>query len=424
MLEQVECHSLGQEKPPTSRNALQNQLPAVHDELASFDATDPNYATQFVDKLLELAQANECSDVHLQPTADGLEIQWRLDGVLQLVGTFSSGEAADVVSRIKVLAELLTYQTDVPQEGRIRIESTDSAQRVEMRVSTLPTVFGERAVIRIFASGELKWLQQLGLPEKMVSQLDAMLRETTGAIIVTGPAGSGKTTTAYACLRHIVDTSSRGRSIVSLEDPVEVVVPGVAQAQVNLSVDFDLLTGLKSMLRQDPEVIFVGEIRDRETAEVATQAALTGQLVITTFHAGSATEALSRLADMGLEPYILRSGLVGIVSQRLVRKLCECAEWNSDDSSNLGLPVEKYRIPIGCDVCKSTGYVGRVVLAELLPIRNEQIGRAILEKQDSTSLERMASSDCGMTTLWQRAVEVVESGLTSPEEIRRVLGVQ
>jgi len=403
---------------------LQNQIPSVRDELESFDAADPNYATLFVDKLLELAQANECSDVHLQPIAEGLEIQWRLDGVLQLVGTFPRGETADVVARLKVLAELLTYQTDVPQEGRIRIEPTDTTQRIEMRVSTLPTVFGERAVIRIFAAGELKWLEQIGLPEAMVSQLDTMLRETTGAIIITGPAGSGKTTTAYACLRHIVDTSSRGRSIVSLEDPVEVVVPGIAQAQVNLSVDFDLLTGLKSMLRQDPEVIFVGEIRDRETAEVAAQAALTGQLLVTTFHAGSASEALSRLADMGLEPYILRSGLLSIVSQRLVRKLCECAEWSSDKSSNLGMPVERHRVSVGCSVCKSTGYIGRLILAELLPIRNEQIGRAILEKQDSSALERMASSDCGMTTLWQRAVEVVESGQTSPEEIRRVLGVK
>lgn len=395
----------------------------------NFDPQDPNYATIFVDTLLELAQATRCSDVHIQPTASGLEVKWRLDGVLQTLGTFPSGEAADVVTRLKVLAELLTYRTDVPQEGRIR----DAQQAIEMRVSTLPTVFGERAVIRLFAvAGELLEVSDLGLPDDVIPQLKEMLQATSGAIVIAGPAGSGKSTTAYACLRHLVAESNGGRSIVSLEDPVEVVVPGVAQSQVNLAVEYDLHSGLKSMLRQDPEVIFVGEIRDSETAEIALQAALTGQLVITTFHAGNSAEAVRRLADMGLEPYLLRSALLGIVSQRLVRQLCECAEWETSEikdtspsSSSAADPMfaNRFRRPKSCQQCKGTGYVGRSVLAELLPIQGNAVASAVLAQTDASEIERLASED-KMPTLWDRATEAVASGTTSMAEVRRVLGLR
>ena len=342
--------------------------------------------------------------------------------MLQAVGVFPAGETADVVTRLKVLAELLTYQTDVPQEGRIR--DSAGSQAVEMRVSTFPTVFGERAVVRLFNSGgEFVAIDQLGLPDAAVRQLDGLLRETSGALLVTGPAGSGKTTTAYASLRHLVELTAGGRSIVSLEDPVEVIVPGVAQSQTSAAAGFELHAGLKSLLRQDPEVIFVGEIRDRATAEVAFQAALTGQLMVTTFHAGSAAEAVSRLSDMGLEPYVLRSALLGIVSQRLVRRLCECAIPASEPAEFAGLPLSFAKVPVGCAKCRQTGYLGRTVLAELLVNVRDVVGRAITTGVEASQIEALAVTD-GMIPLWDHALAAIAAGVTSPAEVRRVFGLR
>ena len=392
------------------------------ESLHGFDPAHTNYATLFVDALLRLAKSAGVSDVHLQPTANGLDIRWRLDGVLQAVGVFPAGETADVVTRLKVLAELLTYQTDVPQEGRIR--DSAGSQAVEMRVSTFPTVFGERAVVRLFNSGgEFVAIDQLGLPDAAVRQLDGLLRETSGALLVTGPAGSGKTTTAYASLRHLVELTAGGRSIVSLEDPVEVIVPGVAQSQTSAAAGFELHAGLKSLLRQDPEVIFVGEIRDRATAEVAFQAALTGQLMVTTFHAGSAAEAVSRLSDMGLEPYVLRSALLGIVSQRLVRRLCECAIPASEPAEFAGLPLSFAKVPVGCAKCRQTGYLGRTVLAELLVNVRDVVGRAITTGVEASQIEALAVTD-GMIPLWDHALAAIAAGVTSPAEVRRVFGLR
>ncbi len=202
-----------------------------------------------------------------------------------------------------------------------------------------------------------------------------------------------------------------------------MVVPGVAQSQANRAAGFELHSGLKSMLRQDPEVIFVGEIRDKGTAEVVFQAALTGQLVVTTFHAGSAAEAISRLTDMGLEPYLLRSGLLGIISQRLVRRLCSCAKECDEESGYLGLPISRARMAGGCLECRNTGYSGRAVLAELLTTRRDLIGQAILSRHEATRIEQTAARE-GMTTLWKRALAAVEDGVTSPTEVRRVFGLR
>ncbi len=298
---------------------------------------DPQYAVQAVDRVLAAGREAAASDLHLTPSADGLDLRWRLDGVLQPVTRFPREVSANIVARLKVLAELLTYRTDVPQEGRIR------DGQVEMRVSTFPTLYGEKAVVRLFAAtGSLLWPANLGLPPEIAASLSRLLGETSGAILVTGPAGSGKTTTVYACLRELASQSS-GRSLTSLEDPIEVAVPGVAQSQVNPVSGFDLATGLRFLLRQDPEVIMVGEIRDPATAEVAFQASLTGHLVLSTFHAGSAAACISRLSDMGIEPYLLRSGILAIVSQRLVRKLCSCSQPIADEAELLGLPVASAR---------------------------------------------------------------------------------
>lgn len=390
----------------------------VHDRLLALDASGEDYATSFVDALLSSAKSIQSSDVHLQPTAEGLKVQWRLDGVLQTVGVFPQGTVTSIVARLKVLAELLTYRTEIPQEGRIR----DSDATTEMRVSTFPTLYGERAVIRFFATEtQLERLGQLGLPDSVESEIGKLLDETTGVLLMTGPAGSGKTTTAYACLRDVVRKTDGGRSIVSLEDPIEVPVDGVAQSQVNIPAGLELTSGLKSLLRQDPEVILVGEIRDQETASVCMQASLTGQLVVTTFHAGNAAEAVRRLVDMEIEPFVLRSGLLAVVGQRLVRSLCRCAQQVADASAFLGLEVEQAYVPVGCEACGQTGYRGRRILVELLDVTSVGVGQAILTRQEVRQIQARAE-DAGMVPLRQRALHAVNEGWTSPAEIRRVLG--
>jgi type II secretory ATPase GspE/PulE/Tfp pilus assembly ATPase PilB-like protein len=391
---------------------------ALQQELAKLDPTDSSYATHFVEQLLNAAKLAEASDVHVQPERDGLDVRWRLDGVLQRIGVFSRGESTDVVSRLKVMAELLTYRTEVPQEGRIRERHGD----IEMRVSTFPTLYGERGVVRLFAARKnFQYLAELGLPPEIETALQKAVAETSGALIISGPAGSGKTTTAYACLRQLVQSSEGGKAVVSLEDPIEVAVDGVAQSQVNMHAGFDLAVGLRSLMRQDPEAILVGEIRDREAAEIVFQASLTGHIIVTTFHAGSAASAVSRLLDMGIEPYLLRSGTLAILNQRLVRQLCDCAREVDSEERLLGLPLQKAREPVGCQHCRQTGYTGRLVVAEMLQVENAEVGRAILDRTDASHLQQLAVA-AGMVTCWQRALGLAQQGRTSPSELRRVFG--
>jgi general secretion pathway protein E len=404
--------------------------PLLAAQLGKLNAAQNAYASQFVSGLLAAACEQGASDVHIHPTASGLEVRWRIDGVLQPVGTFPSGEAADVVSRLKVLAGLLTYRTDVPQEGRLgeaggqELGVRSQEKKVEMRVSTFPTLYGERAVVRIFAAaGRYLYPEDLGLPEDVLAGLLRKLEETSGALLITGPAGSGKTTTAYAAVRHLARKVAGSKSLVSLEDPIEVAIPGVAQSQVNAAAGFDLAAGLRSLMRQDPEVILVGEIRDRPAAETAFQAALTGHLVLTTFHASDCTSALSRLADMGIEPYLLRSGVRGVLSQRLVRQLCTCSQPIERDEQKLGLPVTSGRVAGKCEACASTGYSGRLVLAEILPPLEGELATAVLARRDSQALCSTAASS-GLVPLFTRACQAVEAGQTDPAEVRRVLGFE
>jgi general secretion pathway protein E len=399
--------------------------------LANLDPADPEYASRTVDRLLIAAAEAKASDLHLQATADGLEARLRVDGVLQPLAVIPRALSANVIARLKVKAELLTYRTDIPQEGRIRAReatsnSDPSCGDAEMRVSTFPTLFGERAVVRFFGrGGQYERLAELGLHDDLLPAIQELLGETAGAVLVSGPAGSGKTTTVYACLRELSARAAGARSLVSLEDPIEVSVPGVAQSQVNPAAGLDLATGLRFLMRQDPEVIMVGEIRDRATAEAAMQASLTGHLLLSTFHAGSAVETLGRLLDMGIEPYVLRSGLLAIVCQRLLRRLCSCAAEIDDPQDFLGLPLAHGRRPVGCPECGGSGYRGRLLLAEMLavkPAAAAELGRAVLARADTTVLEPLAVRS-GMVPHRQRAIRAVESGLTSPAEVRRVLGL-
>jgi type II secretory ATPase GspE/PulE/Tfp pilus assembly ATPase PilB-like protein len=373
---------------------------------------------ELVEQLLAAACRAGASDVHLLPDPAGLHMLWRIDGVLQPIAVFPPELSSRIIGRLKVLARLLTYQNDVPQEGRIQ----DGSRDLEMRVSTFPTLHGEKVVVRLFVgSGRYCTLRELGLAPEILETLRRLLQETGGVILLTGPAGSGKTTTIYACLRELVGTAPTHRSLVTLEDPIEAVVAGVSQSQVNLVAGFDMPTGLRSLVRQDPDVLMVGEIRDRATAETVFQASLTGHLVLTTFHAGSAAATISRLSDMGIEPYLLRSGVLGIICQRLLRRLCECAESSDDPAGRLGLPVERYRLPVGCAQCGGTGYHGRFSIAEMLLPEPSELGRAILSRSDAAQLEELAVQ-AGMITRWRRAAAAIRDGWTSPAEVRRVLG--
>jgi general secretion pathway protein E len=394
-------------------------MPPVATELRKLDAASTLYATQFVDLLLTAALETGASDLHLRPTAGGLLVEWRIDGVLQPLGDFPRGKAADVVTRLKVMAELLTYRTDVPQEGRVRRDvGDDRPLNVEIRISTFPTLYGERAAVRLFATQDrYQYVAELALPPEIEAALLRLLNETSGAILLTGPAGSGKTTTAYSCLRDVARASQGRRSIVTLEDPVESALDGVSQSQVQPAAGFTLATGLRSLMRQDPEVILVGEIRDTETAATVFQASLTGHLVISTFHAGSGAGALSRLLDMGIEPYLITSGLRAVVHQRLVRRLCECVL-----GATAGPPgAAAGSSSSGCDQCRHTGYRGRLALAEMLPPLTGDLNRAILDRRDTAELGRVAIA-AGMTSIFDRAAAAIAARQTDQREIHRVLG--
>lgn len=366
------------------------------------------FVPDMVRQMLKLARQNRVSDVHLVPTDNGLRMQWRIDGVLQTIAMFDAELSPRIIARLKVLCGLLTYRTDIPQEGRIAREHSE----IEVRVTTFPTLYGEKAAVRLFAEDDrLQRLHQLGLSAEIQSNLSRQLTASDGVIVLTGPSGSGKTTTAYACLRDIVAASGETRSVMTLEDPVEVAVSGVTQSQVRTSVGFDLATGLRSLMRQDPDVIMVGEIRDPATAAVVFQAALTGHLVLTTFHAGSCIEAITRLLDLGIEPYLLRSSLRAVVCQRLLRKLSDTSDKFSDRPDQL-------------DVVDRPGqlrYHGRMVLAEMLNPDNPEVAQAILQRCDARQMAAVAKQ-VGFRTLRDAAAAAVAGGQTSQEEVFRVLG--
>ncbi|GIW86584.1 MAG: hypothetical protein KatS3mg108_0908 [Isosphaeraceae bacterium] len=385
--------------------------------LSAVDLGRPDHAVELVRVILEGARAVRASDVHLNPGPERLEILYRVDGVLHVAGELPAAVAAAVVARLKVLAGLLTYRTEEPQEGRL----PGGPDQPEARLSTMPTLHGERAVIRRFAEpARLRRLEELGLGAELLAECRGLLARRSGLVVVAGPAGSGKTTTLYAMLRELAAGPER-RSLVSLEDPIEVAVAGVSQTQVRPGSGLDLASAIRAVLRQDPEVIAVGEMRDPATAEAAFQAALTGHLVLTTFHAGSAADVVGRCLDLGVEPYILRSTLVGVLAQRLVRRLCRCAQEVTSAEERLGLAVRRAWRALGCEQCAGTGYRGLMLLAELMRPGEGELARSILRRVEVGEIEARAVA-AGMVTRRQRGLEAVEAGWTSPAEFLRAFG--
>lgn len=381
-----------------------------------------SYVPELTALILTQARRYRASDVHLNPCETELQMQWRIDGVLCSVMGFDRELASRITARLKVISGLLTYRTDVPQEGRVAREHSSS----EVRVTTFPSLYGEKVAIRLFAEqDQLQMLDQLGLPGMVEVGLRTHLEATSGVILLTGPSGSGKTTTAYACLRDVRDRSSGTRCLMTLEDPIESAIAGVIQSQVKPAAGFSLTTGLRSLMRQDPDVILVGEIRDPETAEAAFQAALTGHLVVTTFHAGSAVEALTRLMEMQLEPYLIRSALRAVFCQRLLRRSCVSCSSKSSESTKSRNPADKNSahatLNALCPACSGTGYAGRLVLAELLEPEHPELVQGLLSRADARRMSALAEAT-GMVTLAQVAANAVAEGQTTQEEVLRVLG--
>jgi type II secretory ATPase GspE/PulE/Tfp pilus assembly ATPase PilB-like protein len=370
-----------------------------------------------VSDLLKEAVEAGASDVHFEPAASALVIKFRLDGVLDEIERLPRALSENVIARLKVLGGLLTYRNDIPQEGRIEIGEEYGQRIFDQRLAVFPTIHGQRAVVRIFYNNqELLDINQLGFSETIAGQLKSIASQSQGVLLVTGPAGSGKSTTLAALLRHILAQSS-GRSIVTLEDPVEISIDGVTQVQITAHGQMTFPTALRSLLRQDPEVLMIGEIRDAETARIAIEAGLTGHLLMSTMHSGTPAAALLRLLEMGIEPYQVTSSISAVLNQRLVRKLCnKCKVKKEQTDHGQDARATQYEAK-GCKECFETGYRGRAVVAELVKL-DSSIRNAILAKADLDTLEKLLK-DSGHKTLADDAARLVETGITSEAEIEK-----
>lgn len=369
--------------------------------------------------LITDAVKDRASDIHIEPEEEFLRIRYRIDGILHEITKFPRSLHSPLVSRIKVLSKLDIAERRKPQDGRfiMKMQNMD----LDVRVSIFPTTHGENVVLRLL-NKETAFLRltELGMSQNVFKRYDALIRQPHGIILVTGPTGSGKTTTLYASLSTI---NSIERNIITIEDPIEYELPLIRQTQVNPKIGITFSSGLRSILRQDPDIIMVGEIRDKETADIAIQAALTGHLVFSTLHTNDAPSAVTRLIEMGVEPFLISSTVIGVLAQRLVRVICDkCKEEyrpSGDILKNLGIETEgSFFHGKGCKNCKGTGFWGRTGLFELF-IPDTRIKNAVAEKVSSEELHRLAVEN-GMVVLYQDGLKKVRDGVTTIEEVLRV----
>ena len=376
---------------------------------------------QLVNKIVAQAVRDRASDIHIEPTEGRLRIRYRVDGALREVLSLPPTVAPELVSRIKILAEMDIVERRRPQDGQFQT-AVDGAG-VDVRVATAATIWGETAVLRLLdKSRSMKRLSDLGMPENTYASYLSIVHKPYGMIVCSGPTGSGKTTTLYATLAEI---SRAELNVMTIEDPVEYVFPAVNQMQINTQADVSFATGLKSILRQDPDVILVGEVRDQETARIAVQSALTGHLVMSSLHATDASSALYRLVDMGIEPFLVASSLVGVVGQRLVRRVCDaCAApyWPAPHEAALyrhfgGPPKDAFVRGTGCNFCRDTGFRERVGVYEVLAVTDE-VGKVLLRGGSPREVREVAL-DQGMRTMATEAMSLVAAGVTTIDEVLR-----
>lgn len=401
-----------------SLDQLAHELDEPQDLL---DATDEAPIIRLVNSVLFQAVRQRASDIHFESFERGLVVRYRIDGVLYPVLTPPKHLQASIIARLKIMAGLNIAEKRLPQDGRFAIRT--AGKDVDLRVSVLPTSHGERVVLRLLEKeNRLLNLSEMGFSKERLSVIHQLIQLAHGIILVTGPTGSGKTTTLYAALSQI---NAPDKNIITVEDPVEYQLLGVGQMQVNPKINLTFATGLRSILRQDPDVIMIGEIRDRETAEIAIHASLTGHLVFSTLHTNDAASAATRLIDMGIEPFLVASSVVAVLAQRLLRKICpDCKrpyKPNTEELDRLELEPDSkimlYR-GAGCAACSQTGYRGRTGIFELM-VLDDDIRRLIGGKADSTAIKQAAIAK-GMVTLKQEGAERVIQGHTTVEEVMRI----
>ena len=375
-----------------------------------------NPAVRLVDSIIKEAIPDHASDIHIEPFEKVVNVRYRIDGDLEKRASFPIEAFSAVCARLKIMSGMNIAERRIPQDGRINLKIGDN--EYDFRVSTLPTVFGEKFVIRILDKRSFKFTRKdIGFTEDENLVVDKMLARPHGIILLTGPTGCGKSTTLYSFIKEVNDPTV---NIVTVEDPVEYSMEGVNQTQVNTKANMTFAAALRSILRQDPDIIMIGEIRDEETAEIAVRSAITGHLVFSTLHTNDAVGAITRLEDMGVDNYLVADALVGVIAQRLVKRLCPMCKstglTNEKEMEILGInePIEISR-PCGCNFCGSTGYRGRIAVHEIMYM-NENMKNAVLTEKNLEVLRKHAT-DNGMVSLWNSCVRLVEDGTTSIQEL-------
>ena len=393
---------IGEVESRVDLSRMMQDLPAVEDLL---EAANDAPIIRMLNALLTQAAKDGASDIHIEPYERSSAVRFRVDGTLREVVQPNKALHAALISRLKIMAELDIAEKRLPQDGRISLRIGGRA--IDVRVSTLPSSYGERAVLRLLDKSESKFtLEGLGMSGDVLTQFDKLIAQPHGIVLVTGPTGSGKTTTLYASLGRVDTTTT---NVLTVEDPVEYELPGIGQTQVNTKVEMTFARGLRAILRQDPDVIMIGEIRDYETAQIAIQASLTGHLVLATLHTNDAPSAVTRLTDFGVEPYLLSSSLLGVLAQRLVRKLCPNCK--SADARGRWHPV-------GCAMCDHSGYRGRTGVYELM-IADDKV-RSLIHSRAAESQLFVAAEAAGLRSMREDGERLVEEGVTSLEEVMRV----
>ncbi len=375
-----------------------------------------------VNRLLDTAASNAASDLHLECYRDRVHIKVRLDGMLHTVAVLGKEYQDNIIARLKIISKVPSFKSREPQDGRITLE-TPGGSLLQLRSSFIPTLYGEKIVVRFPDPSHLAYdIDTLGMPEEVRERLAHILLSLQGTILLTGPSSSGKTTTIYAVLKHLLKRFSDRVNIMTVEDPVEGSLDGVNQSQLDIAGGLDYTRALKAMLRQDPDVLVVGEIRDPETARICIEAGLTGHLVISTIHSGESVGVVARLLNMGIEPFLVASSLNAVIAQRIVRRVCtECGETRQateQEKKILGVPPDDdfvTRYGRECPACAFTGFSGRTGIFELLTI-TESFREAILSKTTTEHLRKRAIAG-GMKSLREHALETVRAGITSPSEI-------